>query len=251
MKGNPREGKKIIKKIRKSLKSDIPKVIFTMGAPATKLAREGITDVPIAYCMVVNPEKKGFVGDNISGISQDVPISIQLNQLKRLIPTVKNVGIIYDPENSDNIIEEANQATSELALNLIAYKISSSKEVPRAVRNIISEIDALLVITDSTVINKDSFKFIITTTLENKIPTVIYNEYLVKAGFLFSMTPDHASIGKQAGKMICIPSIGDEVEKPVVAAPEVQELSINLKTAKRIGLDISSEVIDSVANVYN
>ena len=251
MKGHASEGKKILKKIKKKLGSMTPAVIFTMGAPATELAQSAWTDIPILYSMVVNPEKKGFVGENISGIAWNVPIKIQLTKLKTIVPTVQNIGIIYNPENSDNIIKEATQAASELALTLVPYEILSPKKVPHAVRGIINKVHALLIITDSTVINKDSFQFVITATLENKIPTIAYTPYLVKAGFLCSVTLNHASIGRQAGEIICGADNMIRSGKSVTSTPEVFRLSINMKTANRIGLTIPPDIIKSTADVFN
>lgn len=245
MQGKLREGKRIIKIIKKSLKSSSPKIIFTIGAPATRLTQEAITEVPILFSMVGNPEKKGLFGNNISGISSDVPIKLQLDKLKTIIPGVESIGVIYNPKNTDNIIEEAKQAASDTGLKLIMYKVSSQKEVPRSVRSIIAEVSALLIITDSTVINKNSFKYIITITLENKIPTITYTDYLVKAGFLFSLTPDYLSIGKQAGNIVCKLQENELKTQLSIVSPENLHLSINLKTAKRIGLNISPDILNS------
>ena len=251
MKGSSAEGKKIVKKIKKILKSEVPKIIFTLGAPATKLAKEAKIEVPVMYCMVVNPEKKGFIGKNISGIAMNVPIKTQLNQLKLIAPKALNVGIIYDPQNTDNIIEEARQAASELSLNLVPYEVLSPKEVPRAIRGIINRINALLIVTDNTVINKYSLEFIVTATLENKIPTVVYTPYLVKAGFLFSLSPDHASLGKQVGGILCNAANAKNEIEPVMRFPEILKFTINMKTARRIGLTMPPGIANSADEVFN
>ncbi len=245
MKGRLNEGERIIKEIKESIKLNPPKVVLTIGAPATKLAQEAIKEIPILFSMVVNPHKKGFSGNNISGITSDVPIRLQLDKLKTIVPAVESIGIIYNPKNTNNIIEEAKQVTSDMGLKLVMYKVSSQKEVPRAIRDIIQEVNALLIITDSTVVNKHSFKYIITTTLENKIPTVTYTDYLVKAGFLFSLTPDYFSMGKQAGNIVCKFQKDKPKTQPLIESPQVLKLAINLKTAKRIGLSISPDVLNS------
>lgn len=250
MKGDFSKGRKIMKKIKKSMKSNPPKVILTISDPATKIAQEAISEIPILFTMIINPAKKGFVGDNISGISMDVPVSLQLKKLKTIIPTVKRIGIIYDPKNSDNIIKEAEQAASAMGLELVLQKVSSPKKVPSAVRSIIKKVDAIMLISDKTVVNRDSFKFIITTTLEEKVPTLVYSEFLVKAGLLLSLTPDYFSIGKQAGNIICRSGKISPKMNPSIISPEVLRLAINLKTAKRIGLNIPSDITKSADKVF-
>lgn len=252
MKGKLKEGKKIIKEIKKAIESNPPIAVLTIGGPATKLAQETLTNISILFSMVVNPKKKGFSGNNISGISSNVPIKLQLEKLKMIIPEVKKIGIIYNPENTDNIIEEAKQVAIDMGLELVISKISSHKEVPGAIRDILDKIDALLLITDKTVVNKNSFKYIITTTLENKVPTMVYTDHLVKAGFLLSLTPDYFSIGKQVGNFVCKSQEHEDdtrTQLSSIKSPEKVNLAINLKTAKRIGLNISSSILAS-ANVF-
>ena len=250
MKGKLNVGKSVIGKIKKSIRSkNPPKAILTIGGPATMLVQEAITEIPILFCMVTNPKKKGFSGNNIRGITSDVPINVQIDKLKAIVPGVKSIGVIYNPKNTDNIIQEVEQVASEIGLNSILYEVSSQKEVPSAIRNVIKKVDALLIITDSTVVNKNSFEYIITTTLENKIPTISYTDYLVKAGLLASLTPDYFSIGEQAGNVVCKLQENESNTLTSIISPKKLNLAINLKTANRIGLKISPNILDS-AKVY-
>lgn len=249
MQGKLKEGKRIIKRIKESIKLKQPKVVLTIGGPATKLIKESIKEIPVLFSMVVNPQKKGFTGNNISGITSDVPIKLQLEKLKEIVPGMKSIGVIYDPKNTDNIIEEAKLATHDVGLKFVVYKVSSQKEVPRALRSIIEEVNALLIITDSTVVSKNSFKYLITTTLENKIPTMVYTDYLVKAGFLVSLTPDYFSIGEQAGYVVCNLQESESNKQLSIISPQKTNLTINLKTAKRLGLNISQNIL-ATAKVY-
>jgi len=249
MQGKLKKGKRIIKEIKESIKLKPPKMVLTIGGPATKLAQEALTEIPILFSMVVNPQKKGFSGNNISGITSDVPIKLQLEKLKAIVPGVKSIGVIYNPKNTDNIIQEVEQAASNMGFELVLYKVSSEKKVPLAIRNIIKEVNALLIITDRTVVNKNSFKYIVTTTLENKIPTMVYTDYLVKAGLLVSLTPDYFSIGEQAGNVVCNLQKSESNKQLSVISPQKINLTINLKTAKRLGLNISQNILAS-AKIY-
>jgi len=250
MRGRSSEGKQIIKEIKKRININPPKVILTLGTPATKLAQEAITEIPILFSMVVNPEKYGISGKNIRGITSNVPIKSQLVKLKKIVSKLKRIGVLYNPRQSSNIIEEVKQATSDMGLELITLKVSSPKKVQSSVRKIIEKVNALLLINDSTVVNKDTVEYIIETTLENKIPTVVYNDYLVKDGCLFSLAPDYFSVGEQAGNIVCKSREDKLRTPPSIIFPEVFKLSINLKTAKHIGLNIPPNIIASAEEIY-
>lgn len=122
--------------------------------------------------------------------------------------------------------------------------------VRSAVRKIIEKVNALLLINDSTVVNKDTVEYIIKTTLENKIPTVAYNDYLVKVGCLFSLAPDYFSVGEQARNIVCKSREDRLRTQPSIIFPEVFKLSINLKTAKHIGINIPPKIIASADEIY-
>ncbi len=250
MKGDPDIGKRILRNLKRNHSTNNPCFIFTMGAPATRLAREEVPEIPLLYSMVLNPDKKGFTGANVGGIDSEVPIKVQLQQLQQLVPSAQNIGVIFDPRNSEHKVAEASSAAAELGLTLVTREVSSHKKVPRAMRSLVNHIDALLLVTDSTVINNDSFQFVIVTTLENRIPTIAYTPYLVKAGFLCSVTPEYASVGRQAGKIFCNNKI-DSRPGGATHPPAHFRLSINLKTALRIGVDVPHDALAPGAQVFN
>lgn len=222
-----------------------PKFIFTVGDPATKLIRESVAEIPIFFTMVTNPKIKGFYGDGIGGISLDVPLSRQLEQLKIIIPIIKTVGIFYNPEHVE-ISSNAVQTADNMGLNLIEFKLFAESDLLDKINHATNEVEALIFLSDSSVINSDSLRTVVARTMANKIPTIVYSDHLVKQGFLFALDPNYSETGKQAGKFLC----HGPPDKLSIMAPEKVDLVINLNTAKRIGLNISSNVI-LWARVYN
>ncbi|MCK4386070.1 MAG: hypothetical protein KAW52_07375, partial [candidate division Zixibacteria bacterium] len=74
----------IAQKIR-NLKPDL---IVTIGSRSTAMVSQKIKDIPIVFCMVLNPVSSGFIqsmrssGNNLSGASLDIPVRIQLEKFK-------------------------------------------------------------------------------------------------------------------------------------------------------------------------
>lgn len=216
------------------------KYILAIGDPAIKLVNETGVNTPIFFTMISYPKAKGFFGRNIGGISLNVPFEDQVNQLRTIIPIVKSVGIVHDNGNG-GLFTDLEKRAANIGVELVQLKISSNKDLAKAITEASSRIDALIVFPDSTVINERSYESIIESTIENKVPTVVYSDFLVRRGFLLSLTPDYFSMGQQAGKHMC----GCPETASSITVPEKITLTVNLRTAKSIGLNISASVISA------
>lgn len=238
LKGEIEEGKKVVQKIKNN--NPKPGLILAVGILATTLVKEQFADIPIIFSMVIYHERFNLLEPNITGISADVPVINQLKFLKEIPGKIKNVGVIYDPAKSGNIISEANLAAGKLGFNLIKKEITAGDEVKSALKEIIKDIDALWVLPDSTVITKNSLGIILKITRKHHMPTFCTSSAIVKAGALASISPDFFHTGIQAAGMAQTLLRSPTVISLGIKQPERFKLSLNTETAKKIGVDISS-----------
>jgi hypothetical protein len=102
-------------------------MIVAVGLLAAKMARAEAKNTSVIFLMVSNPVREGLSGDNIAGVSRDIPISRQFAKFKELIPTLKTLGVIYNPAKSSAVSEQAPAAAKQLDDNFqLAYKLMSS-----------------------------------------------------------------------------------------------------------------------------
>ncbi len=73
LRGSKRKGAGIIKRIIATK----PRLIVAIGSLAALVAKEGARGIPVVFFMVPNPYKFGLEGENIAGISLDIPIDKQ------------------------------------------------------------------------------------------------------------------------------------------------------------------------------
>ena len=246
------KGKKIAKEIKKLMKSENPpSLILTIGLMASKLINEEIKGIPVIFSMVFNPKSNGLTGrKNLGGVSFDLTPEAQLTRLQKIVPTAKNIGVIYDKTFSENIIERAKESASHLNLTIVAKEISSLKEVPDAINTLIKKINVLWLIPDSTVINRESFKFINLKALENRIPVMSFSPQLVKMGSPFCFFSDEFSVGRQAG-IISLKVLNGEIKENIpIESPKDISLAINTITMKKCGIELLQDVIDSAKEIY-
>ncbi len=235
--GNVEEGRRVIQTIKNDrLKPDL---ILTVGILATILAKEQFPDIPIVFCMVINHERFNLQDDNVFGVSLDAAVGDQFAVFRELIRSYKRIGIIYDPVNTGKIVSEAALVARNTDMRLLMAEVTSHTEVESALRNMIGKIDALWIVPDVTVITKDSLDNINKVALKHRLPTFCTSDILVKQGILLSVSADYTSIGVQAARLSGTLLNSPAIMPQGIQRPEKLRITINRKTAERIGVDVS------------
>ena len=247
LRGSKKEESSIIQRLTAAK----PRLIVAIGPLAAQVTRERLQDIPSIFVMVSNPSRHGLQGTNLAGVSLDIPVQLQLVMYKSLVPALKTLGVIYDPEKTGPMVMEARGIADSLGFHLLASPVSSHKAVPAALRSLLGKIDALWMVPDETVVTPESFKFMLLTTFENNLPFVTVSDIFVEAGALASLSPDYTDVGRQGCQLATDIESGrlHSAEARVVPPAKVN-LAINLKTASKIGLTLPPEVIQSANKVY-
>ncbi len=237
-------------KVLAEIRDRRPSLILTLGSTATAFARGNIKDIPVVFCMVLNPVASGFIqalhssGNNLTGASLDIPPRIQFETFKAVVPSIKRVGVFYNRRDTGEVVEQAARAAKELGLELTAIPVSSSEELQVAVRDLDKKIDALWAVADSTVFASDrSTEFLLRKTLEYKIPFMGLSPAFVKAGALLSLAVDYKDVGRQCGEMAAQVLAGHPPNSLPIAVPRKVTLHLNLTVAKALGVSVPPRVL--------
>ena len=224
-----------------------PRLIVTVGSAATSYISKAIKDTPVAFCMVLNPMASGFIrsmsgsGNNLTGASLDISIPAQFEALRSVVPTAKKVGVIYNPQETESVVQQARKTAKEIGLELVAIPIDSEERVPEALRTLDkSSADVLWSVADSTVFSSGSKEFLL-HTLKNKIPFMGLSPAFVKAGALMALDADYQEVGAQCGGQAIRILAGEPPSSLPVTTPQKLTLHVNLKTAETIGLKIPAD----------
>jgi putative ABC transport system substrate-binding protein len=236
------------------IKGSDPDLILAIGTKAALEAKERIKDIPIVFCMVLNPVSSGLVssmslpGGNITGASLDIPIKTQFQYMKTVVGHIDSLGVLYNPQETGMLIGEAERIARNMGLKLMAKPISSGREVPRALGDLIGGVDAIWSVADGIVFPQ-STEYILLNTLRGNTPFMGLSPPFVKAGALLALSCDYGDIGKQAAEIAIEILGGGQPGSITVTAPRNVYLSINMKTAKHIGLSVPDSVIQSANEV--
>jgi putative ABC transport system substrate-binding protein len=192
------------------------------------------------YSMVLNPEKTLPLTEDACGISLNIPIQTQLEKISAALPDARRIGLLYDPRNNDPFFIQAGKIADETDLRIIPLRVISSREIPAVLETYLKDVDALWLITDSTVtISESIIQFIIETALLNHVPVIGYNSFFYESGAALSFIFDYQELGEQTGELIML-----LLDTGVCSNPDPKfSLWVNRKTIQRLGILLGEEAV--------
>jgi putative ABC transport system substrate-binding protein len=227
-----------------------PAVILAIGQKAVQLAKTSAPATPTVFCMVLG--QAAAASRSVTGVRLEVLPSAQLQQLRLVHPGARRLGVIYDPRTSASFLEDATKAAGAQGFTLVSRPVNDPREVRPALNEIAGAIDALWLMPDSRLLTAEMFSFLLSFTLERKIALYGFLDSFTEAGALASISPDYQEIGRRAAKLAAeLADKPPEVRLPVpppISSPGA--LTVNLKTAKQLHLDVPSGVLSKARQVY-
>jgi len=174
-----------------------PDLIITVGSGALKYALKQFRDIPVIYSMVINPNTfKGVSQKHVFGVSMQASIDDKFAVLKKIMTSVKKVGVVYNPSESGEQVRAARISANKMGLELKALPVSSSKDAISAIDDAMMSVDAYLLFFDKTVLTRQAVSHLLTLSFRRRIPIIGLSEKYVNLGALFSLDveiPDVAS----------------------------------------------------------
>jgi len=161
----------------------------------------------------------------------------QIKVLSKLLPGVKNIAMVYHPEQSRNLIQESEKACEQLNRKLISREASTAAEAIEQAKTLLSQHDVYWMIPDRLMRSKDVVRYLFFTAREKKKVLIGLSDKYVRAGALFAFTVANESLGRQAGEL-SNRMLNRGKLLPIAMARDA-DLSINLKVAKAIGISVS------------
>jgi putative ABC transport system substrate-binding protein len=228
------------------------KLIAAFGPPCAKAARNATSTIPIVFTIGSDPVHEGIVpslaspGGNVTGISmlavQLVPKRLEL--LSELIPQARTFALLVNPNNgySDAMIRDVEHAALANGVSLSILKAGTESEIDAA----FSMLGSLH--TDALVIGDDAFftarrEQLVALASRHAVPaTYQYREFAV-AGGLASYGPSLQTASHDAGIYAGRILKGAKPSDLPFQQPTNYQLTINLTTAKALGLDIPPSVL--------
>jgi putative tryptophan/tyrosine transport system substrate-binding protein len=225
----------------RQIRSHQPDAIIAIGSRAATSLKERIDDIPIVFCMVLNPGERGLSGPNITGIALEIPASEQLAQFRRVVPELRRVGIVYNPARSGPAVDAAKAAARAAGVQIVERQVSRPGEVPDAIDALVDSAEGLWLLPDASVVTNETFRHILLTSLERRVPLLVFSAPFVRAGALVGVAPNYTRIGEEAAGIVAEVMRGRAAGSIPLRDPPAAVV-INAATAARIGIEISADL---------
>jgi len=229
-----------------------PDVIFTSGSAAVGPLRRVTRTIPIVFVLVPDPVGAGFVsslarpGGNITGFTQfDYSIAAKwLALLKEIAPETTRAAVLRDPAITAGVGLWATiqSVSSSIGVEVSPISLTDADEMQSAIAAFAGSPNGGLIVTASalTIVRRD---LIIAFAARHRLPAVYYDRYFVSAGGLISYGSNNVEQYRSAATYVDRILKGEKPADLPVQTATKYELIINLKTAKALGLDVSSSLL--------
>ena len=228
-------------------------VIVASGAnPPVLAARAATSTIPIVFTGADDPVKNGLVaslgrpGGNVTGAALFVAEleSKQIELLRTLVPTAAKIAVLLNPNNTNlsNQISGLDEVRRTSGAQLVIHRAGAAAEIDAAFAAMAEQhTDALLVGADpyfNTLREQITF-----LAARYKLPALYTFPNLVAAGGLISYGNSIADNYRKGAGYVARILKGEKPADLPILQPTKFDLTINLKTAKSLGLQIPDKLL--------
>jgi len=227
-------------------------IAATGGEPSPMAAKAATATLPIVFTVGSDPVEMGLVaslsrpGGNLTGTTiMGVDLGPKrLDLIRQLVPKALRIAILSNPTfpMASAEVREVEDAALRLAIEVNVWNASTESEIDEAFADLARHRpDALIIGTDPFLLGqRDQLARL---AARHAIPTVYFLREFVESGGLMSYGPDIRRGYRQAGVYTGYILGGKKPAELPVLRPTSFLLSINLETAKALGIALPATLL--------
>jgi putative ABC transport system substrate-binding protein len=233
-------------------------VIVAAGATPALAARHMTQRIPIVFAGVTDPVGLGLVdhverpGGNVTGVADDdAAVAIgRILMFRSLVPGMKRVLYVHDGHDPHSLaLARAYRGAGErLGLEVVDRAVRSEKEADLAFAHIgTANVHGII---GPTYTSFNLAGHVLDAARRRRLPTVGSTAFWAEVGALMSFGADFRETGRQAAQLVDRIVKGERPAQIPVLLNSKIELSVNVETARALGLSIAPEVLEYVDRIF-
>jgi ABC-type uncharacterized transport system substrate-binding protein len=234
-------------------------IVATGAIPNTVAAMKATTTIPIVMTTGLDPVSAGLVaslarpGGNVTGLAVDAGGEIlgkRFELLKETLPNLSRLGILFNPDVALTRTRQTSIAETAraLGLTLVPVEARGPDALEEAFAIMVRErAQAFVMQGDSVLFN--SRGQIAEMALRNRLPAASIQRELAEAGFLLTYGADIRDLYRRSAVFVDKIFKGAKPADLPVEQPTKFELVINLKTAKALGVEVPTSLLQRADEV--
>lgn len=208
------------------------------------------TDVPIVFSAVTDPVGAGLTAyANVTGTSDLIDVKADLELLKKLVPGLKRLGMVYNPgeANSAILTDMAIAAGKEMGMEIIAAAAENTAAVPLAAQSLIGRVEAIYCTTDNTVAS--ALEAVVDAAKEASLPFLMADPTSLERGALVCTGFDYYDHGRLAGQVVLAILQGKSPADIPVQYQKGTQVWLNLDMASEMGFSFPQEAKEAATGL--
>jgi putative tryptophan/tyrosine transport system substrate-binding protein len=235
-----------------------PDVIVGAANLSIAAAKRATTSIPIVMTGVSDPLGLGFVaslarpGGNITGVANmngDLN-GKRLQLLKELVPGLRRVAVTRNPDIPATLLQwrEAESAARTAGVQAFAIDIRSSNQIDGALKTVAHQhADAVIVLPDTVTLS--NAPHVVRRMAELRLPAIYQTDPFIAAGGLMAYGATRIADWSRAATYVARILKGANPADLPVERPTTFELTVNLKTARSLGITVPQSILLSATQV--
>jgi putative ABC transport system substrate-binding protein len=231
-----------------------PAVIVALNHNWAMAAQHATKDIPLVVISSGDPVASGFAaslarpGGNITGLTY---FATELNAkrlefLKTVVPGLKRVAVLKNPTSPrvllDAYLRETRAAAQAFGIELIIVEATSELELERTFDQIVQAKAQAVYILASLIFSEMAQK-IADLAMWHNLPTMHFHKRYPAIGGLMSYGPDYDILHRRAATYVDKILKGAKLADLPIEQPAQFELTINLTTARELGLKVPQSLL--------
>jgi putative ABC transport system substrate-binding protein len=246
--GDPREAQAIVAETVGAA----PDLIIGQSTPVVAALKQATSTIPIVFVVLNDPVGQGLIanlarpGGNITGFTFiDFPITGKwLELLKAVGPSVDRAALIFNPETAPYYpayLRSFESTPRSIAVELMATPVRNEAEIEAAIANLARRPGGGLIAAPDPFTTTHR-RLLMNLAQQYRLPAVYGFRQFVTEGALLSYGPDTVDIARRSASYVDRILKGEKPADLPAQAPVKFALSINLITAKKLGLEVPSQL---------
>jgi putative ABC transport system substrate-binding protein len=227
-------------------------IIVAGGSDSIRAAMRATKTIPIVMAQTSDAVASGFVanlahpGGNVTGISSQAAAigEKRIQLIKEVVPKATRVAVLISPANPSHPpgLAVLDKAARSLGLEIRAVEVREAKDLELAFRTMVRQrADAFIVLPNAMIVNHRAR--VLELASRNRLPSVYWRKEFAEAGGLISYGVDNPAMYRRAATYVDKILKGAKPGELPVEQPSEQEVLVNLKTARALGIRIPQSLL--------
>lgn len=233
-----------------------PDAIVAIATPSAQAVVAATKSIPVVFAAITDPVAAQLVkgkepsGTNVTGVSDVLELQPQIDLIKKIVPNVKKVGVVYNPgeANSAVVVKQLKAILKDQGITLVEASAPRSVDVSSAARSLIGKVDAIYTTTDNNVVS--AYEALVKVGNEADIPLIASDTASVERGAVAALGLNYYNLGEQSGALVTRILKDEKAGDIAYETSKNLSLHLNKKAAAAQGVILDEALIKTAEKVF-